>query len=175
MDSLQRLFSPKSVAVIGASDKPNKLGALTLRALRSFEGDLYPVNPRLSQLDDLKCYSSVMNIESNVDLAIIAVGAPTVPTALTECAEAGVGSAIIFSAGFKELGTLGEQLQTHIKEIADSAQIAVIGPNCLGAGNLNVKLNATFFPQDSAPRRKGLICKPEWGSGRTHDLCCVRF
>ncbi|MCK5301985.1 MAG: CoA-binding protein [Candidatus Thorarchaeota archaeon] len=157
MDSLRKLFAPESVAVIGASDKPNKLGALTLRALRSFEGDVHPVNPRLSQLDDMKCYSSVINIESNVDLAVIAVGAPTVPTALAECAEAGVGSAIIFSAGFKELGTLGEQLQKHIKKIADSAQIAVIGPNCLGAGNLNVKLNATFFPHDFIPLRGGKV------------------
>jgi acyl-CoA synthetase (NDP forming) len=144
--SLGRLFEPKAIAVIGASATPNRLGALALRALSTYEGEVYPVNPKRDKIAGLKCYPSVKNIPCNVDLVLIALRAPVVLSAIEECADANVGSAIIFSAGFKELGSLGEQLQNRIKEVVDEARIAVIGPNCLGAGNANLNLNATFFP-----------------------------
>ncbi|TFH04890.1 MAG: acetyl-CoA synthetase, partial [Candidatus Thorarchaeota archaeon] len=145
-ESLDRLFVPKSVAVIGASDKPEKLGALTLLALKSYKGNLYPINPRLESIGNLRCYPSVQEIDDQIDLAMIAVGPQHVIPTMIDCAEAGIGGAIIFSAGFKELGGIGIGHQTKLREIVDDAHIAVIGPNCLGAGNPNIQMNATFFP-----------------------------
>ncbi|MFW9802463.1 MAG: acetate--CoA ligase family protein [Candidatus Thorarchaeota archaeon] len=146
VDSLNRLFNPESIAIIGASNQPNKLGSLTLRALKESNARKYPVNPRHSEINGLRCYFSLTDIGEDIDLAVIALGPLNVLPALKDCAEANVGGAIIFSAGFKELGPLGEEHQVQVKEVADAAHIAVIGPNCLGAGNPRMALNATFFP-----------------------------
>ncbi len=146
VESLDKLFNPRTIAVIGASDKPNRLGALTLLSLKESGAKILPVNPRLDHIGDMNCYSSVNEIEEQVDLAMIALQGPRVHSAIVQCASAGVKSAIIFSAGFKELGPLGEQMQNQIKKVADDAEMAIIGPNCLGAGNIRRSLNATFFP-----------------------------
>jgi len=145
-DALDRLFAPKSIAVIGATDKPEKLGALALLALSTYKGNVYPINPRLKMIGNLKCYPRVQDIEDRVDMAMIAVGPQHVIPAISDCAEANIGGAIIFSAGFKELGGIGIEHQKKLREIVDNAQIAVIGPNCLGAGNPKIGMNATFFP-----------------------------
>ena len=165
-DSLDRLFNPKTVAVIGASDKPNKLGALALQALHSFKGDVFPVNPRLSSINSRECYSSVKDIDSHIDLAMIAVGPQYVVDAMSECAEKGVKGAIIFSAGFKELGGIGEEHQRKLREVSDAGRIAVIGPNCLGAGNNNLDLNATFFPHPT-PMKGGSVAIVSQSGGVT--------
>jgi len=144
--SLDRLFNPKAVAVIGASDKREKLGSLALLALNTFEGQVYPVNPRLREIDGQACFSSVRDIEDRIDLALVAVGTQHVLTAVKDCAQVGVGGVVIFSAGFKELGGIGVEHQERVRTLADDAHIAVIGPNCLGAGNIEINLNATFFP-----------------------------
>jgi len=145
-DALDRLFAPKSIAVIGATDKPEKLGALALLALSTYKGNVYPINPRLKMIGNLKCYPRIQDIEDRVDMAMIAVGPQHVIPAISDCAEANIGGAIIFSAGFKELGGIGIEHQKKLREIVDNAQIAVIGPNCLGAGNPKIGMNATFFP-----------------------------
>ncbi|MHA2387064.1 MAG: CoA-binding protein, partial [Candidatus Thorarchaeota archaeon] len=152
--ALDRLFNPESIAIIGASNKPNKLGALTLRALKHFKAKKFPVNPRHSEIDGLKCHFSAADIGEEIDLAVIALGPMNVLSALEDCVEAGVGGVIIFSAGFKELGPIGEEHQKRVQELADASRIAVIGPNCLGAGNPSIALNATFFPHP-APLQKG--------------------
>ncbi len=149
-DSLDKLFNPKTVAVIGASDKPNKLGALTLLALDDFKGEVFPVNPRLSSINGQKCYTSIKDIDTHIDMAMIAVGPQHVVSAMSECAEKGVKGAIIFSAGFKELGGIGVEHQRKLRDVSDAGEIAVIGPNCLGAGNPTLDLNATFFPHPTA-------------------------
>jgi acetyltransferase len=146
IESLDKLFSPESIAIVGASEKSDKLGSLTLLALRDYNCRRYPVNPRHAEIGGMECYPSVADIGEEVDLAIIALGPKQVLSALSDCANAGVRAAIIFSAGFKELGPLGEEHQQAVKSVADKARIAVIGPNCLGAGNVSKGLNATFFP-----------------------------
>lgn len=153
-ESLKRLFNPRSIAIIGASENPSKLGALTLRALRDSRATKFPVNPRHESIDGLPCYSSVKEIGERVDLAIIALGPQHVLPAISECAEVDVGGAIIFSAGFRELGAMGDEHQARLRKVADDAQIAIIGPNCLGAGNVKISLNATFFPHP-VPLRSG--------------------
>ncbi|MGY5872285.1 MAG: CoA-binding protein [Candidatus Thorarchaeota archaeon] len=165
-DSLDRLFSPKSIAVIGASDKPEKLGALTLLALDTFQGKVYPVNPRLKTIGQKKCYASLRDIEDRVDMAMIAVGPQHVIPAMSECADADIGGAIIFSAGFKELGGIGIEHQQKLREIVDDAHIAVIGPNCLGAGNPRIGMNATFFPHP-IPMKKGPVAMVSQSGGVT--------
>ncbi|TFH00152.1 hypothetical protein E4H12_00095 [Candidatus Thorarchaeota archaeon] len=165
-ESLDRLFAPKSVAVIGASDKQEKLGALTLLALNTFEGNVYPVNPRLESIGKLTCYSSIRDIDDQIDLAMIAVGPQHVIPAMTECAEVDIGGAIIFSAGFKELGGIGIEHQKKLREIVDEAHIAVIGPNCLGAGNPNIGMNATFFPHP-VQIKKGSVAMVSQSGGVT--------
>ena len=165
-ESLDRLFAPKSVAVIGASDKQEKLGALTLLALNTFKGNVYPINPRLKFIGKHTCYSSIQDIDDQIDLAMIAVGPQHVIPAMTECAEVNIGGAIIFSAGFKELGGIGIAHQKELREIVDEAHIAVIGPNCLGAGNPNIGLNATFFPHP-VHMKKGSVAMVSQSGGVT--------
>jgi acyl-CoA synthetase (NDP forming) len=165
-DSLDMLFNPKSIAVVGASDKPDKLGSLTLLALREYEGDVYPVNPRLQKIRNARCYPSIDEIGDQVDLAMIALGPQYILPTLSECAKVGVKGAIVFSAGFKELGGIGEQHQRKVKEVADAAHIAVIGPNCLGAGNCNINLNATFFPHPT-PMKGGSVALVSQSGGVT--------
>jgi acyl-CoA synthetase (NDP forming) len=165
-DSLERLFNPRSIAVIGASDKPNKLGALSLLALQSYAGTIFPVNPRLEFIQNLRCYPTVESVGTPIDLAIIAVGPQHVLSALEDCAAARVGGAIIFSAGFKELGGIGIEHQDHVRNLVEKAHIAVIGPNCLGAGNPEINLNATFFPHP-VPLKKGSVALVSQSGGVT--------
>ncbi|MFW9907585.1 MAG: acetate--CoA ligase family protein [Candidatus Thorarchaeota archaeon] len=154
IDSLHHLFNPRNIAVVGASDKPERLGALALLALRGFEGNTFPVNPRISKIGNAQCYASITAIPVQIDLALICVREVFVPQALLDAAQANVPSVIIFAAGYKELGPEGEKEQQRIKQIVDDAKIAVVGPNCLGAGNINLNLNATFFPHP-IPVQKG--------------------
>jgi len=165
-ESLDKLFNPESIAVVGASDKPDKLGALTLMALSTYEGEVYPVNPRLEKIGHAKCYPSIVDIGKQVDLAMIALGPQYILPTLSECAEVGVKGAIIFSAGFKELGEIGEIHQRKVREVADAGHIAVIGPNCLGAGNCNIDLNATFFPHPT-PMKGGSVAMVSQSGGVT--------
>ncbi|MFW9807537.1 MAG: acetate--CoA ligase family protein [Candidatus Thorarchaeota archaeon] len=165
-ESLDKLFNPKAIAVVGASDKPDKLGGLTLLALHDFKGDVFPVNPRLKTLGGKKCYPSLSDIEDQVDLAMIALGPQYILPTLSECADEGVKGVIVFSAGFKELGGIGEEHQRRVKEVADKGEIAVIGPNCLGAGNCNINLNATFFPHPT-PMKGGSAAMVSQSGGVT--------
>lgn len=165
-ESLDRLFNPSSIAVVGASDKPEKLGALTLMALQSFSGEIYPVNPRIKSISSKKCYPSLSDIGKEIDLAMIALGPQYILPTLSECAQVGVKGAIIFSAGFKELGGIGEEHQQKVKKVADAGKIAVIGPNCLGAGNCNINLNATFFPHPT-PMKGGSVALVSQSGGVT--------
>ncbi|MHA2425091.1 MAG: acetate--CoA ligase family protein [Candidatus Thorarchaeota archaeon] len=155
-ESLGRLFNPKSIAVVGASDRPERLGALALLALQSYDGGIYAVNPRLERIGGIPCYPSVASIPDPVDLALICVRGPLVPKAIEDVTNAGVRAAVIFAAGFKELGPEGEIEQERIKTLVNKSEIAVIGPNCLGAGNIKLNLNATFFPHPVELRKGGV-------------------
>ncbi len=139
---LERLVQPRSVSVIGASDTPGSFGANT-----SFEGRLYPVNPNRQTVFGLKCWPSVSALPEPVDLAVLIIPAASVPAALTECADCGVGSAVIYSSGFAELGTPEAiSAQAAIAEIARTRGLRVLGPNCIGLANMALKFGATFMP-----------------------------
>ncbi|MFH1602323.1 MAG: acetate--CoA ligase family protein, partial [Pseudomonadota bacterium] len=154
-DSLRAIFAPKSVAVIGATEKEGAVGRTVLWNLVSnpFGGTIYPINLRQKQVLGIKAYPNVSRVPESIDLAIIVTPARTVPGVVRECVAAGVKSAIIISAGFKEAGTAGVELERQITAEAHG-KMRLIGPNCLGVMRPVTHLNATFA---SAMARTGSV------------------
>jgi len=150
---LEHFFRPKSVAVIGASREPGKVGNVVVRNLKryGFDGEIYPINPRATEILGLKVYPTVMDVDGSIDLAVIVVPASIVPNAITECGEKGIDAATIISAGFKEAGVEGSRLEREVAETARRFGIRVLGPNCLGLINTITNLNASFAAD--MPRR----------------------
>jgi len=145
-NSFERMFVPSSVAVIGATDREASVGRTLLQNLRNqeFHGRVYAINPRRDEVMGLRSYKDVASLPEKPDLAVIVTPAPTVPGVIRECVEAGVGSAVIISAGFKERGGEGAKLEQEIEQLLRRSKMRVIGPNCLGIMNPLVGLNATF-------------------------------
>lgn len=152
--SLNAFFNARSIAVIGASSDPLRIGGRPIDALkrewvaRDPARRIYPVNPSRAEVQGLPAFASARDIASSVDLAIIAVPAPNVEAAIADCAAAGVRGAIVFSAGFGETGAEGGTLQDRIAVAARHAHMRLIGPNCLGILDMRQGLLATF--SDSA-------------------------
>ncbi|WNG24071.1 bifunctional acetate--CoA ligase family protein/GNAT family N-acetyltransferase [Cystobacter fuscus] len=143
---LDALFAPRSVAVIGASEKPGSVGRTLLWNLISspFGGTVYPINPKRKNVLGITAWPSLRALPEPVELAVIATPAATVPDVMRECAEVGVKNALIISAGFKEVGGEGARLEQEVLELARRARIRVLGPNCLGVMRPPNGLNATF-------------------------------
>jgi acetyltransferase len=143
---LEGLFNPGAIAIIGASADAKKVGHAVLNNLLrfKFKGALYPVNPSRGEILGLKVYANVSDIGQPVDLAIIVIPAKFVPASLRECAAAGIKSAIVISAGFKEAGAGGTLLEEELKQISREQHIRILGPNCLGLINTANDMNATF-------------------------------
>ena len=131
---LEFFFSPRSVAVIGATEKPGSVGRALLRNLISspFGGTVYPVNPKRSSVLGVKAYASLADLPEKPELAVIATPAHTVPELVRQCGEAGVRGCIIISAGFRESGAEGAALEQRTLELARAAGMRLVGPNCLG-------------------------------------------
>lgn len=143
--SLTHVFSPKSIAIIGASTKEGSVGNDLVKNLtKGYQGNIYPVNPKGGTLYDLEVYRSVSDISQKVDLAVIAVPAAIVPTVLQEAGQKKIPAAVVISAGFKEAGN--EAAEQELLKIADKYNITLIGPNCLGAINPHLNMNASFAP-----------------------------
>ncbi|MCC7555264.1 MULTISPECIES: acetate--CoA ligase family protein [Methanoculleus] len=145
------LFYPASIAVIGASASPNKVGYSVLRNLLSFPGNLYPVNPSRTELFGRKTYPSVTGIPDPVDWAVVAVPARIVPEVMEECGKKGIRLAVIVTAGFREIGGEGTVLEEKVTAIARRHGIRIIGPNCLGIMMPHMGINATFDPVSPRP------------------------
>ena len=143
---LDCIFHPRSVAVIGASEREGSVGRTLLwNLIRSpFGGTVFPVNPQRHSILGIKSYPDIANVPEVVDLVVIATPAATVPQVIRECVAAGVKGAIIVSAGFKEIGEAGAALEREILTEARKGGMRIIGPNCLGLMNPLVGLNATF-------------------------------
>lgn len=156
---LDAIFTPKSVAVIGASEKPGSVGRTLLWNLISnpFGGTVFPVNPHRHSILGIKAYPSIFAVPETVDLAVIATPAPTVPTIISQCVDAGIKGAIILSAGFKETGTEGVRLEQEILQQAHHGKMRIIGPNCLGVMSPRTGLNATFASKMARPGNVGFI------------------
>lgn len=148
-EELKRFFEPRSVAVIGASEKPGTVGrAIMVNLVENFKGKIYPVNIKYDNVFGLKCYKSVLEIPDEVDLAVIAVPAKIVEKVVEECGKKGVKNVIIISAGFKEIGEEGSERERRVVETARKYGIRIIGPNCLGVYDAHTRLNTVFNPPD---------------------------
>ncbi|MGA2602697.1 MAG: acetate--CoA ligase alpha subunit [Verrucomicrobiia bacterium] len=147
-DRLHAIFSPKSVAVIGASNRVGTVGHDLFHniLLSGYCGTLYPVNPKAPSIAGVHAYTNVGEIPDEIDLALIMVPSTAVPGVLEECGQKGVRGAVIVTAGFKEIGPEGAALERRAAEIARQHEIALVGPNCLGVINTDadVLLNASF-------------------------------
>jgi acetyltransferase len=144
--SLDAIFIPRSIAVIGASDRVGSVGYTVLRNLLGgrFQGRVVPVNSKHSSILGVKAYPNIRSIEEEIDLAVIITPADTVPDIVSQCTEAGVRGAVIISAGFKEIGPTGVELERLVMENAKKGNMRIIGPNCFGIMNPRIGLNATF-------------------------------
>lgn len=153
MKQLNKIFNPKTIAVIGASDKKGGVGFALFKNLinSNYKGVVYPVNIKRDYVQNVKAYASVKDIPGKIDLAIIAVPAAAVPQILVECGQAYIEGAVIISAGFKEVGEAGEKLSEQILEAAKKYKIKVIGPNCLGFIKPSLHLNASFADKMALP------------------------
>lgn len=148
MKDLSPVFSPRSIAVVGASSRPLSVGWETMNSILKFNftGAVYPVNPKSQAISGIKTYPSLIDIPDEVDLAVIVVKRDLVLPTMEQCAQKGVRGAIVVTAGFKEVDEEGTELESRITAIARENGIVTIGPNCMGAFNTDPKifLNATF-------------------------------
>ena len=137
VNRLDAILRPRSVAVIGASTSPDKLGHEILKNILDggYQGSVYPINPKADSILDLPCHANVKDLEEAPDLAVLIIPARFVPQAVQDCGEKGVQGAVIITGGFSEAGPEGEELQQQTAEIARNFGVRLIGPNCQGVNN----------------------------------------
>jgi acetyltransferase len=154
--ALDSIFSPRNVAVIGATETENTVGRTVLWNLvtNPFGGAVFPVNPKRPSVLGVKAYPNIASVPEQVELAVITTPAPSVPGIICECVDMGVKGAIIISAGFKETGPAGIELERQVMDHARRGNMRIIGPNCLGVMSPLSGLNATFA---SSMARKGKV------------------
>ena len=155
--SLDPIFKPRSVAVLGASATPGSVGAILMRNLLThpFGGVVYPVNPTRHAVQGVRCYPDLASVPEVPDLVLIATPAATVPDLVAQCAARGVPAGIIISAGFSELGAEGRALEQRIRAVRGTMRL--IGPNCLGVIHPPSNLNASFAASMAQPGRVALL------------------
>ncbi|TKB07948.1 bifunctional acetate--CoA ligase family protein/GNAT family N-acetyltransferase [Desulforhopalus sp. IMCC35007] len=143
---LNLIMQPRNITVIGATEKEGSIGSALMKNITEggFTGGIYPVNPKYKKIHGHSCYKSVLDINTEIDLAVIATPIPTVPQIVQDCIDKKIGGAIIISAGGKEVGERGFEIEKQLIEIAKPSKFRIIGPNCLGTIVPKVHLNATF-------------------------------
>jgi len=148
MKNLEAIFSPRSIAIVGASSKPLSVGWEMMNCVLKFgfTGTVFPINPKAQAISGIKAYPSVIDVPDEIDLAVIVVKRDFVLPTMKQCAEKGVKAAIVITAGFREVSAEGAELEEEILHIARENDIVMVGPNCMGAFNTNegIMLNATF-------------------------------
>ena len=177
LPSLEPLFRPRSIAVLGASSSPTKVGGRPVAALirNGFEGAVYPVNPRSETIQGLAAFASVKDIPGTVDLAICTVPPAAVLAVLGECAEKGVGALVVFTSGFAEVGE--HAAQTAMAGLAREAGIRLMGPNCMGMVNFGSRAVGSFHPafaEDIVPGAIGLVSQSGAFGGLAYMLARER-
>ncbi len=156
---LDPFFEPETVAVIGATENPGTVGRTVLWNLMStpFGGTVFPVNPKRSGVLGIKAYPNIGAVPEKADLAVVVTPAPTIPGIIRECVDAGVKAAVVISAGFKEVGPEGAELERRVVEEAQRGKLRIIGPNCLGVMSPLSGLNATFARSMALPGNVGFL------------------
>jgi len=171
-ENLETLFNPNTVAVIGASDNPGKLGYHVMKSLTmgKFKGTIVPVNPGADFILGIQAYPSIEECQGPVDLAVIVLPAKAVPGILEQCIRKETKGIVLITAGFKEIDDpLGGELQAALARVANDAELPVIGPNTFGMVNLHLSLNASFTPEFSRLRR-GAVSLVSQSGGISHLL-----
>ncbi len=180
MTTLQDLLCPTSVAVVGASDDPLRIGGRPLNYFKSFgfEGDIYPVNPKRDEVQGLKAYPTVTDIPGKVDFVLVAVPAPFVVQVTKEAAAKGAKTVLIFSSGFAEESEAGAAMQVELSQIAAETGVRILGPNCLGMFNSEHNFYATFTGTVAMkrPTPGGLAIASQSGAYGSHiaHVCNLR-
>jgi len=152
IDAQRRMLNPKTVALIGASEKEGSVGrAIMENLLLSKNRKIFPVNPNRATVLGVQCCPNIASAPEPVDLAIIATPAKTVPSVVEECGEAGIQGIVIISAGFRETGEEGKKLEDQIREIRKKYGMRIVGPNCVGVIRPNISLNASFLKARPEP------------------------
>ena len=191
-EELNSFFSPRGVAVIGASRKKGKVGHTVLKSLivggefprpdlKGFRGGIYAVNPREKEILHIRSYPSVKDIPAPVDLAVFCIPNQAVPGAMAECGQAGVKAAIILTAGFGEAGEEGKILQERFLKTAAENQIRIVGPNCLGIIYPPNQLNASFGPTMPYPGSVAFLSQSgalvdsiiDWSIKEKYGFSCI--
>ncbi|MFA5238613.1 MAG: acetate--CoA ligase family protein [Phycisphaerae bacterium] len=157
--ALKKFFNPSSVAIVGASRTKGKVGYEILRSMLDggYKGGIFPINPNTETIEGLKCYRDLESIGQAPDLVVIVVPAKAVPEVMQQCAKIGSKAVIIITAGFKEVGQEGRELENRVIQIAKQGHIRVIGPNCLGVIATSSSLNASFGGEMPAKGTIGYI------------------
>src|SRR5947209_5128222 len=173
--SLDPIFHPRSVAVVGASGTPGTVGSILIRNLleNPFGGVVYPVNPGRRAVHGVHCYPDLAALPEAVDLVVVATPAATVPAVLADGVARGAKAAVVISAGFSELGAEGRELEARVREVV-RGRMRVVGPNCLGVIHPPSNLNASFAATMARPgsvallSQSGAICTSilDWAASK---------
>ena len=182
---LEAIFTPRTVAVIGATEKPGSVGRAVLWNLISnpFGGTVYPINSNRPNVLGIKAYKDIKSTPDPIDLAVVVTPASSVPGVISECVDASVMGAIIISAGFKETGPEGARLEQEVLKEAHRGGMRIIGPNCLGVMRPYIGMNATFAAQIARPGSVGFISQSgalctailDWSLQGARRLQCVHL
>ena len=146
-NSLKPFFDADGVAIIGATNKPNKLsyGIVKNLSLYGFKGGIYPVNPKVDEILGFRCYPDILSVPDPVDLAVIVLPAGIILPVIQDCEKRGIKAITVISGGFKELGPEGEALEKKILQFVKEHNMRMVGPNCVGTMSLHTGLNTTFI------------------------------
>ncbi|MBM4284120.1 MAG: GNAT family N-acetyltransferase [Deltaproteobacteria bacterium] len=180
---LHSFFKPKAVAVVGASPKEGGIGFTLVKNLKEggFQGQIYPINPKHQEILGLKAHPSVTAVGAPIDLAVIAVPIGGVPAVMQECGQAGIPGVIIISAGGKEVGDEGKQVEAEIQAAAQAGGIRYLGPNCMGIICPHTQLNASFAARSARPgglallSQSGAICSAILDWAETQNIGFSHF
>lgn len=187
--SLEPLLNPRSIAMIGASDNAGRIGGMPLELLShfGFAGEVYPVNPKYTEVFGYRCYAQVEDMPAVPDLAVLAIGARDVTAMLRRCHAVGIRAAVVYAAGFAEEGAAGVQLQQELVQFCRESGMQVAGPNCMGLANLNTRAFTAFaaifktasMQSDtgcvSVLTQSGNVCSALYGLLRAQDLPVSHF
>ena len=180
---LEAVFAPKSVAVVGASPNPDRLGHQVLRNIiqNGFEGQIYPIHPRASEILERPAYASVLDVPDPIDLAVIVIPTEHVIPVVEACGQKGIKGLIVITAGFKEVGGSGKELERELLETVRRHNMRMVGPNCLGVIDTVSKLNASFaalMPNDGEiafMSQSGALCTAILDWSKPQGLGFSRF
>ena len=153
---MEEFFTPRSIALVGASSSKGKIGNSILDSLVNydFKGKVYPINPKVDKIFGLKCYPSIIDVPDEVDLVVVSIDLSRAPTILRDCAKKGVHSVVIVSGGGKELGGERAEYEAEVRRLSAKYSIRIIGPNCIGMFNAANRLDCAFQGQERMVRAR---------------------